>query len=36
MLALPCLVLFAAALVPAVPAAVRAVKIDPVAMLRAE
>jgi putative ABC transport system permease protein len=36
MLALPSLILFAAALVAAVPAAIRAVRIDPVAMLRAE
>jgi predicted permease len=34
MLALPCLILFAAALIAAVPAAIRAVRIDPVAMLR--
>jgi predicted permease len=36
MLALPSLILFAAAFLAAVPAAIRAVRIDPVAMLRAE
>jgi len=36
MLALPALILFAAALVAAVPASIRAVRIDPVAMLRTE
>jgi predicted permease len=36
MLALPALILFVAALAAAVPAAIRAVRIDPVAMLRAE
>jgi len=36
MLAVPSLILFAAAFLAAVPAAVRAVRIDPVAMLRAE
>jgi predicted permease len=36
MLAVPFLILFAAALIAAVPAAIRAVRIDPVAMLRAE
>jgi len=36
MLALPSLILFGAAFLAAVPAAIRAVRIDPVAMLRAE
>jgi ABC-type antimicrobial peptide transport system permease subunit len=36
MLALPALVLFAAALLAALPAVVRAARIDPVIMLRAE
>jgi ABC-type antimicrobial peptide transport system permease subunit len=36
MLGLPCAILFAAALVAAAPAAVRAVRIDPVTMLRME
>ena len=36
MLALPSGILFAAAFLAAVPAAVRAVRIDPIAMLRAE
>lgn len=36
MLALPSLILFAAAFLAAVPAAIRAVRIDPAAMLRAE
>jgi len=36
MLAVPSLVLFAAAFLAAIPAAIRAVRIDPVAMLRAE
>jgi len=36
MLALPSIILFTAAFLAAVPAAIRAVRIDPVAMLRAE
>ena len=36
MLAVPSLTLFAAAFLAAVPAALRAVRIDPIAMLRAE
>ena len=36
MLSIPFLILFSAAFLAAVPAAIRAVRIDPVAMLRAE